>query len=234
MRKIHLGCIFVATLFVGSGLLAEEVDMAKEVANMQQVSFVMANYGPGRATRKEMRSAEKKVESTWADFVEIQGANHPLAKPLSLIRARTLTAAKRTKKIVPAWQGALRRLPAKTTPGRRVNLYIEAANAAASVGKFQEAQSFYAVARSLEVQSLSSTLGSMNLKVLAHVCGGGLCEMHCLTSVNHQSTLFYGHRLALMLCLVKLKFEWRISPIVLISVRTLVNSKPNWCWRKKA
>ncbi|MBL4639985.1 MAG: hypothetical protein JKY57_05595 [Kordiimonadaceae bacterium] len=152
MRKTHLGYICATALLLGGGgTLAKDVDLAKEAANMQQVSFIMTNYGPGRATRKEMRSAEKKVERTWADFVEIQGENHALTRPLSLIRARTLTAAKRTKKIVPAWQGALRRLPARATAGRRVNLYIEAANAAASVGKFREAQAFYAVARSLEV-----------------------------------------------------------------------------------
>ncbi|MBV1900732.1 MAG: hypothetical protein KUG56_03565, partial [Kordiimonadaceae bacterium] len=130
---------------------AVETNLKKSAATFHKIAFVMANYSRGKATQEDLRKAEGKVEDTWNDLVKYMGVSHPLAKRLSLIRARTLTAAGRDKKIVSAWKDALRRLPKKLPRSRRINLYTEAANAAAVAGDFRAAESFYGVARSLAV-----------------------------------------------------------------------------------
>lgn len=152
MLKAWIGYAAVISIVAGSmSSIAVENDLKKSAATLHQVAFVMANYSRGNATRADLRKAEGKVEQTWEDFVKYLGATHPLAKQLSLVRARTLTAAGRKKKIVPAWKGALQRLPISLAKARRVNLYTEAANAAAMAGDFNAAESFYGVARSLAV-----------------------------------------------------------------------------------
>lgn len=142
------------TAFISSPSFAEfdKGKLKKQAAAMQEAAFVLTNFRQGQVEQAKLARAESKIEKTWQDFTKVLSANHPFTKDLAFIRARSATAAKKRKKIVPAWKDALKQIPANTSRAARVNLYMEAGYAAAVAKDFQVAEQYFGYARSLAVQ----------------------------------------------------------------------------------
>ncbi len=87
------------------------------------------------------------IEKNWQLFIQMYGEQNPNIPEYALIRARAASAAKARKTVVEAWHSALRFLKADT-PQNRLNLNIEAAQAASEVDDFPAAEQFFAAARS--------------------------------------------------------------------------------------
>lgn len=94
-----------------------------------------------------LAAAYPVIEKNWQRFIPLYGDTNPNVAEYSLIRARAAAAAKSRKTVVEAWHTALRYLKADT-PQNRLNLNIEAAQAAADIGDFASAEQFFAAARS--------------------------------------------------------------------------------------
>lgn len=87
------------------------------------------------------------LEKNWQMFIQLYGEQHVDVPEYAMIRARVASAAKAKKTVVEAWHTALRHLKADT-PQNRLNLNIEAAQAASAVGDYSAAEQFFAAARS--------------------------------------------------------------------------------------
>ena len=126
-------------------------DLKKTTVALQKAAFVMVNYSANIADRETLAKGEKVIETAWRDLVKELGVKHAFAKSLAFIRARSVTAAKHKRKIIPAWQDALKQIPGNMPKVRKANLYTEAGNAAAFAGNYRLAEQYFAYARSLAV-----------------------------------------------------------------------------------
>jgi len=149
MTKCCFKTLLISVVFT-VGVNADNT-LKKSAAALQQASFVLTNYAEGKVGYGELQKASTNIEATWDSFVQYQGVDHPLAQDLSLIHARSVTAAKKKEKIVSAWQIALNKLPFATKSGRKVSLYLEAANAATFAENYKVAENYFSLARSLAV-----------------------------------------------------------------------------------
>lgn len=149
MLKLSLKSLLLAS-FIAVPAVAE-VDLKKQAAAMQKAAYVLTNFKQRQTDKRALAKAEGKIEQAWREFVAHLGTKHAFAKDLAFIHARSVTAAKSKKKIIPAWKAALKQIPRKATRATRINLYMEAGYAAAVADRYDAAEQYFGYARSLAV-----------------------------------------------------------------------------------
>ncbi|MEX0299950.1 MAG: hypothetical protein AB3N28_12840 [Kordiimonas sp.] len=152
LKSLMIGAMVGVTVIATVPALSDvRSDLKKSAAALQKASFVLTSYRQGQVEPTQLAKAEDTIEKTWQEFAKTLGTKHPFAKDLAFIRARSVTAAKSRKKIVPAWKDALKQIPRQASKANRINLYMEAGYAAAVAKNYQVAEQYFGYARSLAV-----------------------------------------------------------------------------------
>lgn len=96
---------------------------------------------------ERLARAEATIERAWDDLAYYHGSDPSISPSLAVIRARAATKNGGKKRVVEAWDTALRLQPATMQPRQWLSLNVAAAHATASVGEAILSSRYFAAAR---------------------------------------------------------------------------------------
>jgi hypothetical protein len=146
----------------------------EKIAEIAQTALQVVERYKEVRDENALKEAYDTIARNWPEFLNQFGEDHRMAEQYSLIYARAATAARDRKQAVAAWRYAVRLVGPDKTSHYRLNLNIEAAQAAAAVGDYTTAQQFFAAARAYAFTRGNNTEQArlfMRLQELADVGG---------------------------------------------------------------
>jgi hypothetical protein len=146
LKKIALTVI----LFVASAAALAATPAEKKAEALKEAQALVAKYG-STSNPATLQKLDGYIERTWSRYTNYYGTTPPLAADIALLRARSTSAAGRSKYVAVNWQTAIRLLPISTSGERRLDYFTQAATASTRAKDYQAAQQFYAAARSYAI-----------------------------------------------------------------------------------
>ncbi|WP_286831498.1 MULTISPECIES: hypothetical protein [Kordiimonas] len=136
--------VVIAGLMASSVAARTPEEKAAETA--QAVTYYLDTF---RSTDDEeaLARAYSGIARTWEHFSQIANPIVPMVGEFALLHARAATAARDRKRVVEAWQTALKLVQSASNSERLMALNVEAAHAAAKVEQIDVAHQFFAAAR---------------------------------------------------------------------------------------
>lgn len=129
-----------------AGLVAAKTPEEEAAETAEAVSYYLETF---RSTDDEeaLAKAYSGISRTWEKFSRIANPAVPVVGQFALLHARAATAANDRKRVVEAWQAALKLTQNANNANQLMSLNVEAAHAAAKAEEIDAARQFFAAAR---------------------------------------------------------------------------------------
>jgi len=143
LRKL-IFFLMIACFYAGAAMAKTPEERAAEIA--EAVTYYLETF---RSTDDEeaLARAYSGISRTWEDFSKIANPVVPVVGEFAILRAKAATAARDRKRVVKAWQTALKLHQPINNSEQLMALNIQAAHAAAKVEQYDSARQFFAAAR---------------------------------------------------------------------------------------